>query len=84
MDSSINKNVLKGYWTEMKGDLQKQWARITDNEFEETKGEMKAIKGLIQKRYGRTQVNVEGKLAEIYDRYQDKKSKVMSKIKKSI
>jgi uncharacterized protein YjbJ (UPF0337 family) len=69
MELRPNKNMIKGRWTEMKGDLQKYWGKLTNDELEETKGEIKAISGLIQQKYGKTQANFEKKLAEIYKRF---------------
>lgn len=66
---SKNKNIVKGKWTELKGDLQKSWGKLTNDELEETKGELKSISGLIQKKYGKTQANIEQKLSEIYNRF---------------
>lgn len=43
----MNENTIKGHWLEIKGDIQKAWGRLTDSELDQTKGDAKAISGLI-------------------------------------
>jgi uncharacterized protein YjbJ (UPF0337 family) len=63
MSDVINDNILKGKWKELKGEVQKLWGRLTDDELEQTKGEATALSGLVQRKYGireeefRTKVN---------------------------
>lgn len=52
---NLNENTTKGKWLEMKGEIQKAWGKLTDNELEESKGDMKKIAGIIQQRYGEVQ-----------------------------
>ncbi|MGZ3690046.1 MAG: CsbD family protein [Pseudobdellovibrio sp.] len=65
----LNENTLKGKWLEIKGDIQKTWGKLTDDELEKTKGDMKAVAGLIQQKYGQTQSDFNKKLDEIYQRF---------------
>lgn len=81
---TINQNVIKGKWLEIKGDLQKTWGKLTDDDLEKTKGDLKAISGLIQQRYGEAQEKSSGKLAEIFKRFEDKKDAVVEDVKKTI
>jgi uncharacterized protein YjbJ (UPF0337 family) len=81
---TINENVIKGKWLEMKGDLQKAWGKLTDDDLEKSKGDLKAISGLIQQRYGETQDKSNAKLAEIFSRFESKKDAVVEEVKKSI
>jgi uncharacterized protein YjbJ (UPF0337 family) len=48
----INENLLKGKWQELKGEVQKLWGRLTDDELDQTKGEAKSLGGLVQQKYG--------------------------------
>lgn len=81
---TINENVVKGKWLEMKGDLIKSWGKLTDDELEKTKGDLKAISGLIQQKYGEAQEKSSSKLAEIFKKFETKKDAVVSDIKKTI
>lgn len=62
----INKDTLKGSWKEFKGGLQKSWGKITDDEWEETKGDVTQIVGLIQRNYGESKEDVSRKLSDMY------------------
>ncbi len=68
----MNKNIVNGRWLEIKGDIQKTWGKLTDDELEETKGEMKSIGGLIQKKYGQTEEAYDEKVKAIFARFSDK------------
>lgn len=76
---ALNENVVKGKWREIKGDVQKIWGKLTDDELEQTKGDMKAISGLIQQKYGEAQESQSKKLAAIFAQLEDKKDSAMEK-----
>jgi uncharacterized protein YjbJ (UPF0337 family) len=84
MDMNINENIVKGKWLEMKGDIQKSWGKLTDDDLEKTKGDLKAIGGLIQQKYGETQEKSSTKLNEIFKRFEAKKDAVTSDVKHAI
>jgi len=79
-----NENILKGKWREIKGEVQKAWGKLTDDELEQTKGDMKAIGGLIQQRYGEAQEKQSQKLADIFKRFESKKDEAVAGMKKSL
>ena len=81
---TMNENTIKGKWLEIKGDLQKSWGKLTDDELEKTKGDIKAIGGLIQQRYGEKQEIYSKKLNEIFKRFEIQKEKMTDEVKKSI
>ncbi len=80
----LNKDIVKGKWLEIKGDLQKTWGKLTDDELEKTKGDITSIQGLIQQRYGEAQEKSSDKLNEIFKKFEDKKESTVEKVKKSI
>ncbi len=82
--ATLNENTVKGKWLEIKGDVQKAWGKLTDDELEKTKGDMKAIKGLIQQRYGQEQDSFSQKLTDIFSKFEDKKDSALNSIKNSI
>ena len=81
---NINENTLKGRWLEIKGDLQKAWGKLTDDELERTKGDVKAIGGLIQQRYGEAQESYGSKIADIFKRFGVKKDEAVNNVKKNL
>lgn len=78
---TLNENTIKGKWLEMKGELQKSWGKLTDSELDQTKGDMKAIGGLIQQRYGEAQETYGKKLADIFKKSESTKDKITNEIK---
>jgi uncharacterized protein YjbJ (UPF0337 family) len=50
----MNTDVLKGKWTQLKGNVRKQWGKLTDDDVDQIKGDAEILRGRIQERYGRT------------------------------
>jgi uncharacterized protein YjbJ (UPF0337 family) len=65
----MNNDMIKGKWNEIKGDLQKTWGKITNDEWESTKGDMKAVSGLVQQRYSEQKEDFSTKVADVYNKY---------------
>jgi uncharacterized protein YjbJ (UPF0337 family) len=81
---NVNENVIKGKWTEIKGDLQKSWGKLTNDELEKTKGDIKAIQGLLQQRYGQAEETFSKKVSDIFEKFRNEKDEVVSSVKKNI
>jgi len=77
----FNKNVIKGKWLEFKGNLKKQWGKLTDDELDKTDGDVKAIGGLIQQRYGEKEDSYGRKLEDIYRGLEDRKDAAVDSVK---
>ncbi len=78
---TINENTIKGKWTEIKGDIQKAWGKLTDDDLEKTKGDLKSISGLIQQKYGETEESYSKKVSDIFDRFANKADDKFESIK---
>ena len=48
----MNKDILKGKWTQMKGGIRKQWGKMTDDDVDQIQGDMEKFIGKLQERYG--------------------------------
>ena len=85
---NLNENTIKGKWLEIKGDLQKTWGKLTDDELDQTKGDIKSISGLIQQRYGDAKENYDDKVSAVLKRYSDditdKKDQVVDSVRSNI
>jgi uncharacterized protein YjbJ (UPF0337 family) len=81
---TINENTIKGKWLEIKGDVRKAWGKLTDDELEQTKGDMKSIAGLIQQKYGETQESYSDKLSNIVKRFENQKDHAVDTMKDSL
>lgn len=58
----MNPNILKGKWKEIKGEIVKSWGKITEDELEQTKGDLAKIAGIVQQKYGETQESIRERL----------------------
>jgi len=48
----MNSDVLKGQWKQVKGDIQKEWGKLTDSDVEKVGGERAKLEGSLQEHYG--------------------------------
>jgi uncharacterized protein YjbJ (UPF0337 family) len=48
----MNRDTLKGQWTQLKGQLRKQWGKLTDDEVDQIQGNAEILMGKLQERYG--------------------------------
>lgn len=77
----MNENTIKGKWTEIKGEIQKAWGKLTDDELETAKGDMKAISGIIQQRYGEAEEKSSTRLHEIVQKFDTNKDALVQDVK---
>lgn len=80
----VNEDVAKGKWREIKGEVQKTWGKLTDDELEKTKGEYNAIRGLVQQRYGEAKEKYDAKLGDIFQHFGESRDKVVDVAKKEL
>ena len=48
----MNADTLKGQWHQMKGEIQTQWGKLTDNDLDQIAGQSEKLIGKLQERYG--------------------------------
>ena len=48
----MNTDVLKGKWTQLKGEVRSQWGKLTDDDLDVIEGDFEKLAGRIQERYG--------------------------------
>ena len=49
----MNRDTLKGQWTQLKGHVQRQWGKLTNDDLDQIEGNMEILVGKVQERYGR-------------------------------
>jgi uncharacterized protein YjbJ (UPF0337 family) len=84
MTANFNETTMKGKWLEIKGDIQNLWGKITDDELEKTKGDIKSIAGLIQQRYGFAKETFSAKLNEIFKDFMHQTDSVRESVKDAV
>ena len=81
---NLNENTVKGKWLEIRGEVQKAWGKLTNDELDKSNGDLKVISGLIQQKYGASQSEYSKKLADIFNRFEDQKEETVDDIKKKL
>lgn len=65
----INKDMLLGKWKEIAGEIQTKWGDISENELVKVKGNVTALVGLIQQKFGISKEDAEKKVEELLAKY---------------
>lgn len=55
----MNKEQMKGKWNQLKGEVKKQWGKLTDDDLDRIEGNRDILVGKIQERYGKTKEEAE-------------------------
>ncbi len=55
----MNRDVLQGQWTQLKGKVREQWGKLTDDDFDQIQGNAEKLIGKLQERYGRNREQAE-------------------------
>ena len=61
----MNSDRIEGNWKEMKGKIQQQWGKLTDDDLDVIDGRREELVGKIQKNYGKSRDEAEKEV----DRY---------------
>lgn len=48
----MNKDILKGKWMQIRGDVKKTWGKLTDDDLSQINGDRDKLVGRLQERYG--------------------------------
>lgn len=55
----VNKDIFEGKWDQVKGNVQKNWGKLTDDDMDVIKGNTTILAGKIQEKYGITKDEAE-------------------------
>lgn len=72
----MNKDILQGKWGQIKGKIQKQWGKLTDDDLTKIKGDTTKLKGILQEKYGYTKQEAE----KMYDNVFKKGNSFIDKV----
>lgn len=64
----MNKDIIQGNWRQLKGEAQKQWGRLTNDQIDQVEGNREKLLGFIQKSYGVAKDEAEKQIREWEDR----------------
>ncbi|MBR9911976.1 MAG: CsbD family protein [Gammaproteobacteria bacterium] len=55
----MNKDIVEGKWKQLKGEAQKQWGKLKDDDFDKIAGQRAKFAGKVQSLYGKSQEEAE-------------------------
>lgn len=64
----MNRDIVQGNWKQIKGEVQKQWGKLTNDNLDEINGNREILLGQLQKSYGIAKDEAEKQLKEWEDR----------------
>ncbi len=60
----MNNDIIAGNWKQLKGDVQKTWGKLTDDQLDQVEGSREKLNGILQEQYGIAQDEAEKQIAE--------------------
>ena len=60
----MNNDRIEGNWKELKGKVQKNWGKLTNDDLDELEGNRKELVGKLQQAYGKTKEQAEKEVDE--------------------
>jgi uncharacterized protein YjbJ (UPF0337 family) len=51
-ECAMNKDIIGGKWTQLKGQMKAKWGDLTDDDFDVAEGNAQYLSGKLQERYG--------------------------------
>ncbi|HXH31784.1 MAG TPA: CsbD family protein [Bacteriovoracaceae bacterium] len=72
----LNEHQIQGKWLEIKGGIKNLWGKLTDDELDETKGNLMQVGGLVEGKYGESKEQIKSKMDKLlasFDNESDRK-----------
>lgn len=66
----MNKDQLAGKWQQLKGEVRKQWGKLTDDELDQINGSRTKLGGYIREHYGLSKEKVEDEIDQFCKRHE--------------
>jgi uncharacterized protein YjbJ (UPF0337 family) len=72
-EEAMNDDTLKGQWKQMRGEVKKQWGKLTDDDLDRIDGERDKLAGKVQELYGHSRDEVHEQVDRFYDAHRDRR-----------
>jgi uncharacterized protein YjbJ (UPF0337 family) len=69
MDSIFDSDLIKSKWHDFKVFLKRGWDQISDEDWEQTRGDTTEISSLIQRRYNQDHEQVHRSMSKVYNEF---------------
>ena len=67
----MNRNILEGNWKQIRGSIREKWGELTDDELDQIAGKRDKLAGVLQERYGYTQMEAERQIDDFLTTWED-------------
>jgi uncharacterized protein YjbJ (UPF0337 family) len=72
----VNKDILKGKWLQVKGDVRNWWGKLTDDDVDQIQGDSERFIGKLQERYGYGREQAESEVDNFLNMPDDKRRRI--------
>ncbi len=63
----MNTDIIAGKWKQLKGEVKKKWAKLTDDDFAAIEGDTLKLQGKLQERYGYSKEQAKKEADKFFD-----------------
>ena len=67
----MNRNILEGKWKQLRGDIREKWGELTDDDLDQIAGRGEKLAGMLQEKYGLTQMEAERQIDEFLETWEE-------------
>ncbi len=67
----MNTDVIKGKWLQIRGEIQNQWGKLTNDDVDQIEGSADKLIGKLQERYGYARERAQQEIARFTQRWAD-------------
>jgi uncharacterized protein YjbJ (UPF0337 family) len=67
----MNRNILEGKWKQLRGEVRERWGELTNDDLDQIAGQSDKLAGVLQERYGYTQMEAERQIQEFLDEWEE-------------
>ena len=67
----MNRNILEGNWKQIRGSIREKWGELTDDELDQIAGKRDKLAGILQEKYGYTQMEAERQIDDFLETWEE-------------
>jgi uncharacterized protein YjbJ (UPF0337 family) len=67
----LSQNQIHGKWSEIKGGLRNLWGKLSNEEIDQTQGNVSQIYSLVQSKYTVSKEEIKDKLDKLFDSFEN-------------
>lgn len=68
----MNRDIVAGKWQQLKGEIQKSWGDLTDDDLDRAQGSAEKLEGVLREKYGWTKEMATKQVADLIERVESR------------